>query len=506
MLRVVGRGRRVAAVVLIVAMGATAAAGCGAGPGSKGVSPATAGAPQALTGNELRYGASPRDDGTVRYQPDVVILGGGADSVRSVSSDGMVWTIDGRAKGASDLRPGQVLFATSLGAGRVLAIDDVGADLRVALGPIAITDLIRDAKISSGQPVPVSSFDAYNTPDRPGLQTDDNTGARTARAPLGSMAATEPAIARSPVRSAAVPPSLPPMNPPSPKIPGGSVGGWNVFGVCCTENGVHVSYDNGGARVSGTATIAFSRPSVDFSLTIGGGHLVDASVRLNGAATLAFDIEAAVKASASDVRSGRVQLPVSINVPIPIAGIPFNVSFQQLFEVNLGLSGEAFLSTSGAYRLGGSLGFSVQDGTPRVLLPTLTTTKSALDNIQSLAVAPQGLTFAFGVKVMIGIGVPGLSAGIWYQISAGMSLATSGTAVNLKQTTSLVPCKTVSLAIYGRYGVGYQIPSLVAKAINLFLGLVMRHPPAPVQPNGGPSWGPTALFKKSTPPCTRLGA
>lgn len=492
-------GRRGIAVVVAVATIAGAACGGSSGASDKALKPAVAGAPQQLTGAELHYGASARDNGAVRFQPDVVFVDGGANAVKHVSSDGMIWTIDGGAKGAGDIAQGKVLFATSLGAGRVLAVDDVDGDKRVALGPIAITDLIRDAKIRSDAPVPITGMQAYSTPDRPGLQGTDEA-IQPALAHPGAVTA-QPAIA---YRPAAGVPTLPPMNPPTPKAPSGKVGGWQTTSICCTENGIHVSYDNGGARVSGTAQIGFSNPSADFSLDIGGGKIIDASVRLNGAATLSFAIEAAVKASSDDVKSGRIALPVSLNIPIPVGGIPFNIGFQQIFEINLGLSGQAFLSTSGEYRLGGSLGFAIRDGKPQVLTPTLTTTKSALDNIQSLAVAPQGLTFAFGVKVSIGVGIPGLSAGIWYQISAGMSLATSGTAVNLKQTTSLVPCKTVSLAIYGRYGVGYEIPSFVAKAINLFLGLVMKRP-TPVKAVGGPSWGPTELFKKSTPPCTRLG-
>jgi hypothetical protein len=482
----------VALAVVVVTIVGAACGGGGSNAGGKHLEPAVAGAPQQLTGAELNYGASAPADGagSVRYQPDVVVIGGGASSVKSVSSDGMIWTIDGSADHVDDLQPGKVLFATSLGAGRVLAIDDVDGDKRVALGPIAITDLIRDGQIRSDAPVPIESFLAYSTPDRPGLEG-------------GPDDTNQPALALRP--AAAGIPTLPPMAPPSPKLPSGKVGGWTTTSICCTQNGVHVSYDAGGARVSGTAQIGFSKPSADFSLNIGGGHIIDAAVKLNGAATLSLQIEAAVQASSSNVKSGRIELPVSINVPVPVGGIPFNIGFQQIFEVNLGLSGQAFLSTEGEYKLAGSLGFAIHDGKPQALFPTLTTTKSALDNIQSLAVAPQGLTFAFGVKVSIGVGLPGLSAGVWYQMSAGLSLATSGTAVNLKQTTSLVPCKTVSLALYGRYGVGYEIPAFVAKAINVFLGLVMKHPPAPVQPKGGPSWGPTELFNKSTPPCTRLG-
>ena len=136
-------------------------------------------------------------------------------------------------------------------------------------------------------------------------------------------------------------------------------------------------------------------------------------------------------------------------------------------------------------------------------MPTLTTRKSALDAVQSIAVAPSALTFSYAVKVSIGVGPPGLSAGIWYQVTASLGLATSGSQIDQLQGTSLVTCKTVSLSVLGKYGVGYQIPSLVADAINFFLKTVLKNPQTPVTPTGGPSWGPTTLYAKQTPPCSK---
>jgi hypothetical protein len=94
-----------------------------------------------------QYGYGPRPDPRVRYQPDVVLIGGGANSIRGVSDDGLTWTIDGNSQGARDLRVGKIMFATSRAVGRVLAIDARGKDLAVMLGPARFTDIIRDADI-----------------------------------------------------------------------------------------------------------------------------------------------------------------------------------------------------------------------------------------------------------------------------------------------------------------------------------------------------------------------
>ena len=47
------------------------------------------------------------------YQPDVVMLPAGAEAIRSVSPDGLIWTIDPDSRDAEDIRPGKVLLLTS---------------------------------------------------------------------------------------------------------------------------------------------------------------------------------------------------------------------------------------------------------------------------------------------------------------------------------------------------------------------------------------------------------
>lgn len=530
------RARRRTVVTTYLLVASVLAAACGSADRSTGASAgghtAAAGAPSKLEGKELLYGATPTEQGPIVYQPDVVFLGGGADAIKEVSSDALVWTIDGSAPHADEVKQGVVLFASSFGAGRVLAVEAAGSDKRVALGPVALTDIIKDGTLGNDEAIPLEGFQAYNTPDQPGLVTEtedddaapgevsgDSTPTTTDESTTddgttddGTTDSTEvhnlralnlravPAGRSSRSIAPAVQPT-PKLQPPTPAIPSGKVGNWNFTSICCTSNGIHVTYENGGARVQGTAQVKFDAPSIKFNLEISGGKVVDASVRLNGAASLSFGISAAVMASSDSFRSGRVQLPVNIAIPIPIGNIPVNIGIQQLFTINLGLSGTASLSTEGEYSLGGSLGFAIHNGSPSVLTPTLATTKSALDNIHSLAVAPQGLTFAYAIKTSIGIGPPGLSAGIWYQMSAALSLATSGAQLDPIQGTSLVTCKTVSLSVLGRYGVGYEIPAIVAKAINLFLNAIFTKP-TPVQASGGPSWGPTVLYQKSTPPCS----
>ncbi|WP_194926234.1 hypothetical protein [Catenulispora pinisilvae] len=47
------------------------------------------------------YGYGPTPDPHVTYQPDVVLVGGGPNSIWSGSSDGLTWTLAGSAPGGS---------------------------------------------------------------------------------------------------------------------------------------------------------------------------------------------------------------------------------------------------------------------------------------------------------------------------------------------------------------------------------------------------------------------
>jgi len=62
-----------------------------------------------LSDNELRYGVAPTRNSEVVYQDDVIIVGHGADDVRSVSADGLTWTIDASAAHAEELQPGKIM-------------------------------------------------------------------------------------------------------------------------------------------------------------------------------------------------------------------------------------------------------------------------------------------------------------------------------------------------------------------------------------------------------------
>src|SRR5689334_12578437 len=76
--------------------------------------------PSQLTEGERKYGRAPQRDPSVTYGKDVIIVDGGASVIRSLSADGLVWTIDPNAPHAKELAVDKIAFVTGRCVGRVL--------------------------------------------------------------------------------------------------------------------------------------------------------------------------------------------------------------------------------------------------------------------------------------------------------------------------------------------------------------------------------------------------
>jgi len=126
--------------------------------------------------DNLEYGYAPRPDSSVEYQPDVVIVKGGGSIIRSVSKDGLTYTIDGDADGTGDLRPGKVMFVTGEAAGRVIRAERSNDDLAVTLAPVELTDIVRNGTFSIDQPLDVEAQSFQTLPDLLGEVDPDTAG------------------------------------------------------------------------------------------------------------------------------------------------------------------------------------------------------------------------------------------------------------------------------------------------------------------------------------------
>ena len=135
--------------------------------------------PHKMSDAEFKFGVSPTRNQNVTYQPDVVLMEHGAEAVKSMSSNGLAWTLDANAPGAADVKEGKIIFATNRVVGRVLGVVRKGSEMQVVLGPVALTEVIKDAHSAYDQPVDLGQMIAYSAPDYPGADGDTTPPLRT---------------------------------------------------------------------------------------------------------------------------------------------------------------------------------------------------------------------------------------------------------------------------------------------------------------------------------------
>lgn len=456
------------------------------------------------SGNDLKYGASPQQVAGITYQPDVVLVGG-SGSVTSVSANGLLWTISGSAPNVGALRPGKILFASSLGVGRILAVRKAGTGTQVVLGPVNITDVIRDGDFTSSTPVSLSSPEAYSATDQPGAVTQlaafsapgGGTGpgagpATLTTPPLHLVADLADAHPESPLPALAQSPGSGILPSPSPSPSPSSVGAYRFSPFCCAGGaGVHVSYDDKGLKLSATATLHLEKPSVSFDLKIVGGKLVNAAVILHGAGGFGIALTAtSTTGLAGDVKEQHVDIPVDFSVPITAFGIPLTIGMDQVFGMAVAFTSHPSVFTAkGDFRFSGNLGFGIHNGSPSVYVPQgVEATTKPTSTMALEAIGPAAIALNYQAKLSVGLGFLGFRTGVYFALAINTGL-TEGAAV------SGFDCRTASLAIFDEYGVGYTIPKSVAALVSTFLKLFGA---PPIKAQDGFARGPFTVFTGSS--------
>jgi hypothetical protein len=409
--------------------------------------PPASGGRERWVGRERRFGGSITRYAGVVYQPDVVLIGGGANAIRSESPDGLTWTIDAHAPGASDLRIGKIMLATTFAAGRVLKLTHVGPNVQAVIGPAALTDIIRDGTFDSNGPIALARPIVYKT----------------------TLPKKAPKARRTQDASS---------------VTGGS-GAFTTTPLCCTNGlGVRLGYQNGAGRLSASVWLYVKQPTVNFRIRIAGGRLLEASVELHGVGGLRYEIHAATKNSSGDFRSGPTSVPGSLT--IPLAG-PLGITLTQSFDVSMQLAGAASLDSSGDYAVTGMFGFGFGSGSAKPQDLHMQTRKPITESTVSLGVGENALSLGWKLRATVGIGAVGFSAGAWYAIDSGLAVVADGSHLNSLK----FGCVTAAINVRSQFGVGYTIPDYARSVINAFLGALGAKP---IPATGGPSWGPFTIW------------
>ncbi len=297
------KGRR--GVTAAVALAAVLLAGCGDDDSGATGNASPAG---------LTYGYAPVRDGSVTYQPDVVFVGGGPEAVRSASADGLVWTIDGNAPGASDLRVGSIMCATSRAVGRVLDVHKVGGDLAVTLSPVTLTDVFRDAHFVSDRELSPASMVYQEIPEQPAAVTQP-AGFAPIRESVGSAFMRVPPI-RLDARAGG---SLPPSRNTSLAV---TVGDWQAQPYFTSSKlGLKIAYKaNDDLKVNLDFAMLISQLKVRTNVNIANGAIGSGSTfALDGITGIAVNVAAGAANGSKDNKRIRIEVPVEMVLPIPVS-------------------------------------------------------------------------------------------------------------------------------------------------------------------------------------------
>lgn len=429
-----------------------------------------------LTAAEVSWGASVVLDKRVTYQPNVLVLPHGADAVRAMDPNGLTWTIDANAPSAGEIKVGRILFATGRVVGRVLAVEKNGGDLSVTLGPVAITDIIKECNITTDVPVDLTQALAYAAPKYPGAVTDVTDDGSVPAPPNENdfveavhytvSAQPSPFAPNSSYAGFHGPPSPPQQTSPIGGFPL-DLGSFRQLAYCCGGLGIKLMHDGDDAKITAYAVIHLDQPSLHFNLYISSGTVRTAEVTLNGAAGLTVHFEAATAVGATGNINKVFFVPVDLSLPISGFGVPFAVTFRQTMVLTTAFTAQnGNINATGDYSFGGSFSMGLRDGSWGVGAPTSFTPKQKLlGGIGGSSLGVNGLTFAYGGKVIVGIGAFGFVTGPYFGYNT-----TVGTVNSSSMTVAASPpCKRAILDITMRVGVGYMIPQVVTNAINFIL-------------------------------------
>lgn len=122
---------------------------------------------KSLSDTEMKYGIAPKRSSAVEYQPDVIVMEHGDKAIRSISGNGIEWEFDANAEHVSEFQEGKIVFATGRAVGRVVSLKKEGNSVKAILGPIQLTDVIKNGKFKMDSPISVDNVISYVAPDFP---------------------------------------------------------------------------------------------------------------------------------------------------------------------------------------------------------------------------------------------------------------------------------------------------------------------------------------------------
>jgi hypothetical protein len=468
--------------------------------GNDGVQKSASSQMAALSEAEARYGVSPKLDKRVTYQPEVIVMEHGAEAIRSQSADGFTWAIDANAQGATEIRPDKILFATGRVVGRVLKVMRKGNELDVTLGPIELTDVIKEAHIDYSGAIDPAKMIVYAGPtnypgafidrDAPAPNAADTAGFPCGAAPYAAMrvayferTANDRGVGgcersseygKGEFRTVGTPPAGPAPARIAADVAALLLNGFQIVPDVSKGIGATINYPlTNGMKFAAHAILRLESPRFTFHLDITHGKLNTASVELAGVGGLDVGIEGGTSGKFKNVNQA-FAIPIDISFPMPVV-VPFAATFHQSILVQtMFTSQQAVIRANGEYKFGGTVTAGIVNGTVTGTAPVFVTTSQNLGNsVSGLSLGVNGLVIGYGGKFIVGLGAIGLVVGPYasVNISAGVTRGS-----DLQTTTVGYTCRSSTLEMFMDYGVGMALPSWSVAAVNTFLSIFHAKP------------------------------
>ena len=442
---------------MLLALCATVAiTGCGERPSTSSATSAATGPVRQLTKADLsaaeqRYGIAPIPDASVTYQPDVIVVGGGAAAIRGQSTSGFIWTIDANAPRADELEPGKVFFMTGRAVGRVLDVRKDEDSLVIVTGPVELTEIVQKADIHIANiPIDFGAAMAYETPELPKYT---NMAAQVMPPAAQMMPASFVRTSDAPAADDAPDVTNLVHFKTSPFA--------NSSGL-----GMRVSSDGGGLKVTSQAFVRLERPTLDVVLKITpSGGITQASVELRGAAGLTFQFAAGTDVGRRANVNGILEPNIDFSIPVGgIGPLPFSVTVRQRFVIQTAFGvRNSTISATGDYSFQGGFKVGYFDGKWDVAGPVgFQARQSMMQTAGGISIAATGINLTHQLRVIVGIGMAGFAVGPYASFTSAVGLFKGS-------DLGLVACKEATLVVSLRGGVGYSIPKVVTNFFNSIL-------------------------------------
>lgn len=427
--------------------------------------------------------ATPDEDDVELADDVVVVPGAGGDAVRSVSDDGSTLVLADDADGVDDLEEGEVLLLTGITAARVTRLAEVDGGIEVETEPVGLGDVVEDADLT-WEPEPVDLADAVLVvyePDEETL-TEQALGAPgappeavPASAPLGEVqlaSLLSPGPGRAsfalPVQEAEGDGSDGDAGEgegdgdgdgaPAPRQVTGDVGDWH-YQASATTAGDAITFDilltkdADGVRTAVDVHGEVRGVSLGGSLDVSSGRVGQLSIdtpNLSGSADVTGII--AVGPEVGNLQVATFEVPLAVQVPFPVYGIPFTVGIEAKVQVDPEIT-TADAAVTGRFRAdySGSAGLSVSGtslSTSGAATPNL---EDPMEWVSGVSIAPASLiiTVLFP-KVSIGLGMSTARASAYLMVSYSFAPTISG-------VTNVTPCIAQPMSMVIKAGIDAEL-------------------------------------------------